>query len=257
MATCTVSYTPTVGGFQLITGSYSGDSSHATSTGNFTLNVRSPHAKKTLLTFTGFDLDDYDNGVGQLQVYVNGQFVADIPAGLNNLSGSGDYTPYSDTAVKFGPFDISSFLVDGQNNISFIDPLTGHYGTVRDVSIIQGTTVLLHVYGEAGIYPGHSALYTFSRVPLEITSFTITPASPTENQLATFTVTYAGGTPSFTCIFRFGDGEHAIVTSSSGTCSVTHDYDYPGTFTAIVTVRGASTSDIDSSSLTTTVAGDN
>src|SRR5439155_1602583 len=42
-ATCSIAYTPTVAGKHVITGSYVGDSSHAKSSGGFTLNVRSPH----------------------------------------------------------------------------------------------------------------------------------------------------------------------------------------------------------------------
>ncbi len=55
---------------------------------------------RVLLTFTGSELDDFDNGVGQLNVLVNSQLLVDIPAGLNHLTGSGDYDSYN-TAVFF------------------------------------------------------------------------------------------------------------------------------------------------------------
>ena len=90
MATCSVSYSPTVSGKQLITGSYNGDSSHAKSSGGFTVNVRSPLSGSVLLTFNGYDLAYVENGVGWLAVLVNGQLVADIPAGLNHLTGTCD-----------------------------------------------------------------------------------------------------------------------------------------------------------------------
>jgi len=58
MATCSVSYTPTVTGKQLITGSYGGDSSHAKSSGGFAVNVRPPPSGSTLSTFRSFQLDE-------------------------------------------------------------------------------------------------------------------------------------------------------------------------------------------------------
>src|SRR5207247_7685506 len=39
--------------------------------------------KAVLLTFSAFDADDFTNGIGQLQVFVNGHLVVDIPAGLS------------------------------------------------------------------------------------------------------------------------------------------------------------------------------
>src|SRR5205807_407409 len=103
MAKCTVSYTPTVTGRHMITGSYSGDSSHASSSGSVKVNVRLLAGQKVTLVLSGFDLDDFENGVGQFEVLVNGQLVADIPAGINQLTGSGDYAPYHNVWVNFGP----------------------------------------------------------------------------------------------------------------------------------------------------------
>ncbi len=98
----------------MITGVYGGDSGHMSSTGSFTVNVRPLPGKTVLLTFTAFDVDDFDNGIGQLDVVVNGQPVTDIPAGLNHLTGTGDFKPYQDTVFHFGPFDITRFIVQGQ-----------------------------------------------------------------------------------------------------------------------------------------------
>ena len=205
------------------------------------------------MTFNGFDFDDFDDGVGQLAVIVNGQLVADIPAGLNHLTGTGDYESYENTAVDFGPFDISAFLVSGQNTIQFKDPTSfDHYGVVRNVLIVQGNSILLQAPRARGVYPGSSFSYTFSNPPLTISSFT-SPLAVVLDQVQTFTATYTGGTGSFTCTFRFDDGESATVLGSAGTCSATHDYDFSGTFTATVTVRGASTSDKVSARLTITV----
>jgi hypothetical protein len=254
MATCSVSYTPTVSGKHLITGSYAGDSTHAKSSDGFRLGVRPTPGNAVLLTFNGFDFDDFDDGVGQLAVIVNGQLVADIPAGLNHLAGTGDFKSYENRAVDFGPFDISIFLVSGQNTILFKDPTSfDHYGVVRNVLIVQGNSLLLQEPRARGVYPDFSFSYTFSNPPLTISSFT-SPSAAVSDQVQTFTATYTGGTGSFRCIFRFGDGESMIVVGSSGTCSATHDYDQPGTFAVTVTVRGSSTSDLVRSSLTINVS---
>jgi hypothetical protein len=210
--------------------------------------VRPQQGKQVQLTFTGSQLDDFNNGVGQLNVLVNGQLVVDIPAGLNQLTGTGDFNAYN-TAVKFGPFDITAFVVDGQNTILFTDPTHDHFGTVGDVTILQDGSLLLHVSRARGVSPDSFITYTFSNPALTITSFTaldstgnaVSAARP--GQALSFTVAYSGGTGPFTCSFFFGDSEHMVVAGSQGTCSATHDYDSAGTFTPSVIVRGASTSD--------------
>jgi hypothetical protein len=199
-------------------------------------------------------LDDFENGVGQLQVFVNGHLVVDIPAGLNHLSGSGDYTPYTDSRVNFGPFDITSLLVNGRNNVTFTDPLSGHEGSVRNIKIVQGTSILLVVRSGSEISPEHSATFTFSVPPLAITGFTSSIQAPVADQDVAFTATYTGGTAPFTCVFSFGDGEYSVVSGSNGTCSATHDYDSTGVFTARVTIIGSSTSDRVSARLTVTIS---
>jgi PKD repeat protein len=219
-----------------------------------TITVSSSTGKPVLLTFSGFDLDDFDNGVGQFQVLVNGHLVVDIPAGLNHLTGSGDYAPYTNTWVKFGPFDITSFAVPGQNTVVFMDPLSSHFGLVRNTTIIQGSTILLQVHGAGTVFPGHSVTYTFSNPPIVLTSFTASITTPVESQTVTFTATFTGGTAPFRCTFNFGDDESATVSGPTGTCSVVHDYDSSGTFTVRVTVKGSSTSDRVSQSLVIAVS---
>jgi len=144
----------------------SGSLSHSATT---IVTVRT--AQSVLLTFKGYDFDDFDNGVGQLLVKVNGQLVVDIPAGLNSLTGTGDFAPYQGTTINFGPFDITSLLVRGRNTIVFMDPTAfDHFGIVSNVNIIQGSTVLLHVKHAGGVYPGHSQTFTFWNPPLTIAS---------------------------------------------------------------------------------------
>jgi hypothetical protein len=226
-------------------------------TATVTFNVSPSTGAPVLLTFQGFDLDDFDNGVGQLQVSVNGHLVVDIPSGINHLTGSGDYAPYDNVWVNFGPFDITSFVVQGQNTVLFKDPQTSdHFGLVKNVTIVQGNIVLLHVERARGVFPEFSFSYTFSNPPLMIKDFTASNPSTSDLRIVTLTATYTGGTAPFKCNFSFGDGESASVAGSNGTCTVTHEYDNSGTFHASVAVRGASTSDIQRAQLTITVAGD-
>jgi hypothetical protein len=241
----------------LITGSYGGDSTHAQSSGSFNLNVRSRPGGSVVLTFNGFELDDFDNGVGQLAVLVNGQLVVDLPAGLNGLTGTGDYKPYENVAVDFGPFDITNFVVNGQNTILFKDPTSfDHFGVVRNVSIIQGSTILLQAPRARGVYPGFSFTYTFSNPPLMLTG--ISPSSPTPvvEQAVTFTVNYTGGTGPVNCIFLFGDGGSARVQGTNGTCTAIHHYFGSGTFIVRVIISGSSTSDRATGNLAITVANE-
>jgi hypothetical protein len=243
-----------VGSFLVNVTGVSGSLTHSVSVA---FNVTSPTTKPVLLTFQGFDLDDFDNGTGQLQVFVNGHMVVDIPSGLNHLTGSGDYRPYDNRWVNFGPFDITSFVVQGQNTILFKDPQTSdHFGLVKNVTIVQGNTILLHVERARGVYPAFSFTYTFSIPPLVITSFTASTSTPTVEQNVTFTATYTGGTSPFRCIFSFGDFHFASVVGANGTCSATHDYDDQGTFHAIVIVIGASTTDLQMARINITVSGD-
>jgi hypothetical protein len=228
------------GNYTIVITAMSGSLSHSATT---TVTVSSSH--NLLLTFNGFDVDDFDNGVGQLQVLVNGQMVVDIPAGLNNLSGTGDFASYIGTNVSFGPFDITDLLVQGQNTILFTDSSPfDHFGVVSIVRITQGDTVLLSMPRSRGIYPGHSAAYTFSNPPLVITSLTFTTQTPMVDQGITFTTTYTGGTSPFMCVFRFGDGGYAEALGSAGSCSAVHHYDSTGPFNVSVIVKGASTSDL-------------
>jgi len=239
----------------MITGSYSGDSSHASSSGSFNINVRSiPHGKTTL-TFAGFNLDDFENGLGQFQVYVNGQVVADIPAGVNHLTGTGDYGPYANVWVNFGPFDISSFVVQGQNTVVIRDPQTSdHFGRFKDVKIMMDNNVLLSAPKNRGISPGFTVTYTFSNPPLVLTGFGAASTTFSTGQSVGFIVSFTGGTGPFKCIFLFGDDSSAVVSAVDGTCTTTHTFDDSGNFTARVIIIGSSTSDRVRGTLPLTIA---
>src|SRR5207237_10430823 len=141
--------------------------------------------------FTGFELDDFNNGVGQLDVSVNGQLVVDIPAGLNHLTGTGDYKAYENAIINFGPFDITSFIVDGQNTILFKDQtLFDHNGVVRNITIVNGDSVLLHSGRARGVYPAFSFSYTFSSQHFSLCSRSA--LTPARRAVATFSASLTG-----------------------------------------------------------------
>jgi hypothetical protein len=233
------------------------DNSGSTGFATTSETITSVTGQPVQLTFQGFNLDDFDNSVGQLQVLVNGHMVVDIPAGLNHLTGTGDYGPYTNTWVNFGPFDITNFVIQGQNTIVFMSPPPGHFGLVKNVAITQGDTVFLQVKSARFVTVSHPVTFTFSNPPLVITSFTVSTTTPSEEQVVTFAASFTGGTSPFRCTFRFGDDESASVTGTAGACSVTHDFDDSGTFKITITIRGASTSDLVSSSLRVTVSSEN
>jgi hypothetical protein len=234
---------------------YTGDSNNNPATAACeALSVTSTTGAPVLLTFSVFDADDFENGVGQLQVFVNGHLVADIPAGVNHLSGSGDYAPFDHIWVNLGPFDITSFVVTGQNTILFMDPQTSdHFALVKNVTISQGNTLLLHVERARGVFPGFSFSYTFSNPPLMLKSFTASTTSPLEGQAVTFTATYTGGTAPFRCVFFFGDGGSAVVAGVNGMCTAVHHYYSNGSFIVRVIIIGSSTSDRVTGSISITV----
>ncbi len=180
-------------------------------------------------------------GPGQLQVFVNGVHVADVTPGLTSF-------------VSLGPFDITGFLNgQTQNNVTFVNPQTSQFVLVKNVNITQGSVTLLHVSNVRIIAAGRSLTFTFSVPPLLISSLSVSSPSPSTDQLVTFTASFTGGTAPFLCVFRFGDEESSSVLSSSGTCSVTHDFDYSGSFHTRVVIKGSSTSDIARENLTVNV----
>jgi hypothetical protein len=239
-----VSYTATVAGQHMLTAAYSGDSTHASSSSSFTLTVRGSSGR-VLLSFSGFDVDDWDNGVGQLQVFVNGNLVVDIPAGLNGLTGSGDFQLYDNVNINFGPFDITSYLTNGQNTILFKDANpSDHFAVVSNVVIKQDGNTLLKQSRSRGVYPAFSFSYTFA-FPLGPTtsiSTSITSLAISGNQPLLYSAAYTGS-GSFSCVFSFGEGQQVNVASVDGTCLTWHQYSSPGTFNITVAVTPTSQND--------------
>jgi hypothetical protein len=79
--------------------------------------------------------------------------------------------------VDFGPFDITKFVVQGQNTIVFMDPTSLHFGVVRDVSIRRATQYYWHVSQAKEAYPGHSVTYPFSVPSLVLTASQYQPSA--------------------------------------------------------------------------------
>jgi PKD repeat protein len=212
------------------------------STGTATNNVIvANHVAAVTLSFQTHDCDDYEHGVGQLDVLANGNLVVNIPAGLFHLAGSGDYAPYTDAWVQLGPFNIAT--LQGQNTLVFRNPLDSHECDVKDVVVTSGQTTLLNYTKTIEVEPEEPIRLTFSNPPLVLTSFTDTSKTVANREAFTFNATFTGGTGPFTCTFQFGDQNSKTVTTTSHTCTTTHTFRETGTFTVTVKVRGASTSD--------------
>jgi hypothetical protein len=234
---------------------YSGDANNSGAASACELLTVSPTTtQKATLSFQAHDIDDCDNGVGQLTVTVNGHQVTNLPNNCSTLpGGTGDITSNTNARISFGPFDITSFVIPGQNTIIFSSPPPGHFGLIRNVTVILAGIVLPHSIGVRFVSLNHPVTITFSNPPLILTSFIVSDSSPLVNQTVTFTATYTGGTAPFKCIFFFGDEDPATVPGSAGSCSVTHAYADDGNFTARVIVLGASTLDRATATLTVTV----
>jgi len=193
-----------------------------------------------LLTFDAFDADNYENGVGEFQVYLNGQLVVDLPAGINHFTGSGVYLPYNETWVSFGPFDITSLARNGMNNLTFTNPLTSHESRFRNVKVVQGDLVFLNSTRTQFLSAGVTRTLRFSTIPLALTSFTVTPTTIFARQPARYNATFNGGTGPFTCTFTFpgsDDSTTKTVRTTKQSCSVMQNIRTAGTFTVMVTIK--------------------
>ncbi|HEV2119762.1 MAG TPA: PKD domain-containing protein [Candidatus Bathyarchaeia archaeon] len=198
--------------------------------------------KAVMLTFQAFDIDDCDNGVGQLNVSVNGHMIVNLPP---CIPGGKDNSAFENKFVSFGPFDITAFVVQGMNTVQFTSPPPGHFALVKNVTVTQGNTILLHVNGARFVTGDHPATFTFSNPPLVVTSYTVNPTPVIQGATVTFTATFTGGSAPFACSFTFGDGAPAVVaTTSTGTCSATHSYDDNGFFMARVKITGQASTDV-------------
>jgi PKD repeat protein len=207
------------------------DNSGSNGSANVKETVTSVTVTPVMLTFQALAPQSPDKGAGQLQVFVNGQHVIDVTPGTTSFTG-------------FGPIDITSFVTfGGQNTVTFTNPQTNQFVLVKNVTVTQGNTILLHVVKTRMVSAGGTINFTFSLPPLATTGIAVSNSSPLVGEDVTFTSTFTGGTAPFKCIFRFGDEESSSIIGASGTCSATHDFDDEGTFNVTVLIVGSSTSD--------------
>jgi PKD repeat protein len=255
--TFTVSSTATVTGVTVnwgdgttdaLAGTSTSDTHAYTAAGSFTVTVTATNSagpgsatiqetvtavtgNPVLLTFQAQAPQSPSKGPGILQVFVNGQHVTDVTPGMINFT-------------NFGPIDITTFVTfGGQNTVTFVNPQTNQFSLVKNVTVTQGNTILLHVVRTQKVSAGGTLTFTFSLPALATTGITVSSTGPLVDQIVTFTAKFTGGTAPFKCIFQFGDDESAVSQGMSGTCTATHDFDSSGTFTTTLVIKGASTSD--------------
>jgi PKD repeat protein len=210
-------------------------------------------APKVTLFFQANDADDYENGIGELDVHVNGHLVASVPASLFQLNGTGEYTPFVNTWADLGPFDISNFVVTGTNSIVFSDPLGSHVSWIGPVRLFSsGSLILVYQPPVGKVNATQSVTLNFSNPPLKLSAFNVAPVQVFNTEERTFTANYTGGIGPFTCIFEFGDRGRAVVNSTTNSCSTSHAYwvgnstnwwKGGGSFLATVAVQGANNGD--------------
>ena len=231
-----------------LTGTATSDTHAYTAAGSFTVTVTATNSagpgsaaiQETVTTVTGIPVlltflaqapQSPSRGPGILQIFVNGQHVTDVTPGMINFT-------------SFGPIDITTFVTfGGQNTVTFVSPQTNQFSLVKNVTVTQGNTILLHVVRTQRVSASGPLNLTFSLPALATTGITVSSASPLVDQVVTFTARFTGGTAPFKCIFQFGDDESAVSQGTSGTCTVTHDFDSSGTFNTTLVIKGSSTSD--------------
>src|SRR5207247_9293234 len=127
--------------------------------------------------------------------------------------------PYTETSASFGPFDITSFTVTGQNTILFMSPPPGHYGEVKRISILQDGAVILSVRDTQAVSISQSPSFTFRLPVLAVTGLSPSNNNPSTGTPVTFNASYRGGTNPINCFFKFSYGKTSSTTSSAGICS--------------------------------------
>ncbi len=223
------------------------DDSGLTGTTSQVVSVVPP--PKVFLTFEAYDASNFKDGIGLLDVSLNGQLVVNVPGGLFQLSGTGHYGPFANIWVTLGPFEVTNLVVRGTNTLVFSDPLKSHTTLIRNVKVVSGDSMVLLDYENVReVTPGESVTLTFSNPPLQLSSLTVSSAAVFVTEDRSFTATYEGGVGPFSCTFNFGDGGSTLVYSAGQGCSTTHTYwlgdentwwDAEGNFTPTVRVVGA------------------
>jgi len=179
------------------------------------------------LTFQGYDFD----GANEETITMNGNLVASVPSVLTTANGA--------TWIAF-TFDITSFVVQGANTISFThansDCLVDDQ--VRNLVVSNQTNTIYSNATAENINTATNCTYTLTYhftigvgapSPPPSTIFTFLPSTPIINSPVTFTATTTGGTAPYTISWSFGDGAtgtgattaHTYTTAQSFTVSET------------------------------------
>src|SRR5439155_216346 len=208
--TCSVTYTPTVVGHALITGTYAGDSVHTGSSGTFTL-ASTIRASSTSVSCS--------------PPSVNTGTPTTCTATVSDASGAGGITPtgtVSFTSNSTGSFSSTTCtLASGSCSVTFTP------------SASSGHILITGAYGGNSVHSGSSGTFVVAISGLISTSTAVScsPASVLDNTPSTCTVTVADasgtgaitptGSVSFTTNST-GTFSATSCTLASGTCSVTY-----------------------------------
>src|SRR5206468_1132542 len=206
--TCSVTYTPTVVGHALITGTYGGDSVHSGSNGSFTLASTKRATTTTVACSPASVLDNV---------------ASTCTATVADASGTGAITPTGTvtfTTNSTGTFSSTTCtLAAGACSVTYTPTVVGH-------ALITGA------YGGDSVHTGSSGSFTLaSTIRSSSTTVNCSPASVLDNTASTCTATVADAsgtgavTPTGTVTFTTnstGTFSSSTCTLASGTCSVTY-----------------------------------
>src|SRR5216117_37624 len=230
-ATCSVTYTPDAGsaGHHLITGDYSGDTSHTTSSGTFTLTVTAapPHSTTTTVQCSPSTLDT-GTATNCTATVTDTSSSPTTPTGSASFTtnSTGTFAPASGTCtlVAGAIADTATCSVSYTPTVGGHHMITGSYGGDSTHSSSQGSFVL------AVTAPPHSTTTTLTCSPgtvqvgtpstctATVTDIDASPTTPTGT--VSFTTNSTGTfTPSTSCTLAAGP------TAGTASCSVTYTPD--------------------------------
>src|SRR5205814_262453 len=170
--TCSVTYTPTVVGHALITGTYPGDSVHTGSSGTFTLasTIRSTSTSVTCAPAS-----------------VNTGSATTCTVTVSDSSGTGAVTPTGTvgfTTNSTGTFSATSCTLSGSTASATC--------SVTYTPTVVGHALITSTYSSDGTHSASSGSFTIaSTIRLSATTVSCSPASVLDNTPSTCTVTVA------------------------------------------------------------------
>jgi len=192
-----------------------------------------------ILSFEAFDASDVINGIGELNIDVNGVTVANLPCNFAGVTCAGFTGVINQVDNVWAPFaiDISAHVVGGTNTIRFWNPLTVHSSGIRNVTVtVDGVVVFNDPTSIANcttacynIGPGTSGQQLSESFALGLGVSGDFTANISGLAVA-LNATASGGTAPYSFTWAFGDG-----TAGSGQ-TVNHSYAAAGTYAVSVTI---------------------